>query len=58
MAYSKEDTAKHKADFALHVSLIMKRDSVSRTNAIWMAWASGPSGLTRLLGKLAPADAE
>lgn len=48
----KKMLASHKADFALHVSLILRTEKVTKPVAIVTAWAEGPTGLGQRLGQL------
>ena len=40
-----------KDDFALHVLLIQRAESVTTTKARFMAWAEGRDGLNKRLGQ-------
>lgn len=47
----KKTQAALKADFSLHVALIMKQDNMSKANASWRAWVEGSKGLHDRLGQ-------
>lgn len=49
----KKHNAKLKADFELHVGMIMY-DGVARSKATFMAWSEGPDGLKRRLQRREP----
>lgn len=46
----KKDARKARDDFALHV-LLLQREGLSKSVALFTAWAEGPSGLDRRLGQ-------
>lgn len=46
----KKQAKKAKDDFALHV-LLLQRDGLSKSVALFTAWAEGPDGLNRRLGQ-------
>jgi len=46
----KKDARKAKDNFALHV-LLLQRDGLSKSVALFTAWAEGPDGLDRRLGQ-------
>lgn len=46
----KKDARKAKDNFALHV-LLLQRDGLSKSVALYTAWAEGPAGLDRRLGQ-------
>jgi len=44
-------TAKEKLDFQLHVALIQRQETVTKSKAVFLAWLEGQKGLeTRLAG--------
>lgn len=52
MRMDKKALSKAKADFDLHVALLMKREECAKSKATMMAWMQGPEGLAKLLGAL------
>lgn len=42
---TKKDETRLRNDFALHVSLIMRQDGVTKSKAVFLAWAEGPKSL-------------
>lgn len=46
---SKKEEQRMKADFGLHVALIMKIEGCSKSVATFKAWLAGPAGLVVLL---------